>query len=195
MEWTQLLHGPFKEATGYFKLFLDTLKDELETLRQASEDYAEEYAITTATLLDKWGVDLDLPRKTGEDNTSYRARLLDVYDGKGIVKGDLEDMVDGLLNAAGYGDCTIHEWFDDLVYDLDLYEFRIELPLEVKIGFFDKMAYCNFLSTTARSFKESWATSTENVLDEMGIDEIDRLLTKYKAAGTHYRITYGGETV
>lgn len=197
MDYSQLLHGPFIEGKGYFKLFLDSIRDVLEAIRQEGEDYADEYSITTATTngLNKWGIELDLPRKNGETDTSYRARLMDVYDGKGITKSDITNMVNGILNAAGYGDCTIYDWYADLDFDLDLYEFRIVLPQEMKFGFFEGMAFCGFQSAIERSFKEAWLVSVSNVLDDMDIDEIERVVNKFKGAGTHFRTTYGGRQV
>ncbi|MFA5395996.1 MAG: hypothetical protein WC346_08325 [Methanogenium sp.] len=195
MEYSHLLHSPFKKENTRFRAFLDAFLEVMEELRQTSEDYADEYSITESTLLDKWGIDLDLPRLTDETDASYRARLLDVYDGKGVTKEDLESLVNGVLSAHGYNDAQIHEFFDDLDFDLDEYEFRIELPVQVKYGVFEQKAFIGFKSTTERSYKEPWLASISSVMSEMGVEEIKRIINKFKLSGTKFKTTYGGTEV
>ena len=195
MEYSNLLHTPVNKASTRFRAFLDGFLEVMEELRQTSEDYSAEYTITYSTILDTWGRDLDLPRIDNETNTSYRARLLDVMDGKGITKTDLKAMVDGILAARGYTACQIYEFYTDLDFDLDPYEFRIELPIQVKHGLFVKRCFVGFVSAIERSYKEPWIVSIENALEEMSIDEIKRVMNKFKASGTKFITTYGGDEV
>jgi hypothetical protein len=195
MQYSSLLHAPLSKDGTRFRAFLDGFLEVMEELRQASEDYADEYTITESTILDTWGRDLDLPRIDNESDSSYRARLLDVMDGKGVTKADLKAMVDGILSARGYNACQIHEFYTDLDVDLDPYEFRIELPIQVKHGLFEKRCFVGFVSAIERSYKEPWMVTIENVVSEMSVEEIKRVVGKFKASGTKFITTYGGDEV
>lgn len=197
--YSQLLHSPFKMLKGEFKAFLDYFYAAQETIRQEAEDNAENYSITSAatTWLDRFGIDLDCPRQTGEANDDYRERLWLVLRGCGVTKESLEALANLILEPAGYDPARIFEWFEYGEQDrLKPTWFRLDLPTKLKCGIFEGKSFLGYYNTSNnRSVKEAFLQSVVQHWNDMGWEEIKRLMLKYKASGTKCLLTMGDYTV
>jgi len=182
-----------------FKAFLDYFYTAQETIRQEAEDNAENYSISTATTtwLDRFGVDLDCPRQTGEANDDYKERLWLVLRGCGVTKESLEQLANLILEPANYDPCRIFEWFErGEKTRLRPSWFRVDLPKQVSYGIFEGESFLGYYDTDEiRNTQESFMQSVTNHWIDMGYLEIIRLMEKYKASGTKVLLSMGDYTV
>ena len=195
MNYKKILHSPFKEAGIWFSSLLEGYQYHLQEAYDYIEALLPQMAISTATgtYLDKYGIDVDLERISGEQDTSFRNRIKDAYNGVCATKPDIKLLVDRVLDQSGFvGTCNVYEWFNRAWLDLlNIAEFTIDLPVEVKYGMF--LGYsCYDFEGPSRSYREPFFNSIGSILKDMNFEIIKEIVRRKKASGTTYRFSWGG---
>jgi hypothetical protein len=195
MNYKNILHAPFKNASIWFCSMFDTFQEYIQSIYDEMTDTVIQFAVSTATgdYLDRHGVDVGLERITSETDTSFRNRIKDAYKGTCATKPDIELLVDRVLAQAGFvGTCTVYEWFNKAWLDLlDVAEFTVDLPVEVNYGMFLGYSFYDF-EGPSRSYREPFFNSISTILEDMQLEVIKEIVRRKKASGTTYRFSWGG---